>query len=145
VNFLFLKPQTNFELKKNNMKQQTTYLILILVLAHHIAVESQVNWQSGAGGVQWAPACDFNNHDMGSAQIPGEKCGEKCISTSGCSHFAWTNYQGGTCWMKAGGAQKSDAKFNGNYNMVCGIVPSSNPNPNPGPNPAGTRRFVSLT
>ena len=45
--------------------------------------------------------------------------------------------------MKTGNVQKSDAKFNGNYQMVCGIVPSSNPNP--GPNPAGTRRFVSLT
>ena len=111
------------------MKQQSSYFVLILVLTHHILVKAQINWQSGAGGVQWAPACDFNNHDMGSAQIPGETCGEKCISTrSGCSHFAWTNYLGGTCWMKTGGA-----KFNSDDQTVCGIVPSSNPNLNHNP------------
>ena len=107
-------------------------LNLILALTFHVmVVNAQVNWQSGAGGVEWAFACDFVNHDMGSAQVPGEQCGGKCMSTSGCTHFAWTNYQGGTCWMKSGSVQKSDAKFNNNYQMVCGITPSTNPNPGP--------------
>ena len=44
------------------MKQQSSYFVLILVLTHHILVEAQINWQSGAGGVQWAPACDFYNN-----------------------------------------------------------------------------------
>ena len=101
-------------------------LNLILALTFHVmVVHAQVNWQSGAGGVQWAFACDFVNRDMGSAQVPGDQCGGKCMSTSGCTHFAWTNYQGGTCWMKSGSVQKSDAKFNNNYQMVCGITQSS--------------------
>ena len=111
--------------------QINLYLTLFLNGALIQVIYGQVNWQQGAGGVQWAFACDFDNHDMGSARVPGEQCGEKCIGTSGCSHFAWTNYLGGTCWMKTGNVQKSDAKFNGNNQMVCGIVPSSNPSPGP--------------
>ena len=107
--------------------QLNLYLSLFFDVAFIQVVFSQVNWQQGAGGVQWAPACDFyNNRDMGSARVRGEQCGEKCIDTSGCSHFAWTNYLGGTCWMKTGNVQKSDAKSNGNNQMICGIVPSSN-------------------
>ena len=90
-----------------------------------------INWQTGAGGVQWAQSCDFKNQDLSSAQVSADKCGEKCMSTSGCTHFSWTNYQSGTCWMKKGGAQKSDAIANNNSGMLCGIVPSS-PNPSPG-------------
>ena len=59
-------------------------LLLNLILAltfHGIIVNAQVNWQSGAGGVQWAFACDFDNHEMGSAHVPGEQCGGKCMST----------------------------------------------------------------
>ena len=113
------------------------YLLSLLVLTLVIQVTyGQINWQAGAGGVQWAFACDFVNNDMGSAQVPGEQCGGKCMSTNGCTHFAWTNYQGGTCWMKSGGVQKSDAKYNGNNGMVCGITPSS-PGPNPGPSSPG--------
>ena len=82
-----------------------------------------INWQTSAGGVQWAQACDFKNQDLSSAQVSAEKCGEKCMSTNGCTHFSWTNHQGGTCWMKKGGAQKSDAIANNNSGMICGILP----------------------
>jgi len=110
--------------------KQALNLILALTL-HAMAVQAQLNWQTGAGGVQWAFACDFFKQDMGSARVSGEQCGGKCMSTSGCTHFAWSDYQDGTCWMKYGSVQKSDAKFNNNYKMVCGITPSTNPNPGP--------------
>jgi len=114
------------------MKQKNFNLLLVLILTFQIVVHAQINWRSGAGGVSWAFACDFVDHDMGSAQVPGEQCGEKCMSTSGCTHFAWTNYQGGTCWMKSGSVQQSDAVYNGNNGMICGINPTSNPSPNGG-------------
>ena len=44
------------------------------------------------------------------------------MSTQGCTHFTWTNYNGGTCWMKYGPARKTDAFYTGNNSMVCGIV-----------------------
>jgi hypothetical protein len=33
--------------------------------------------------------------------------------------------------MKSGSVRKSDAKFNNNYQMACGITPSTSFNPNP--------------
>jgi exo-beta-1,3-glucanase (GH17 family) len=106
--------------------KQALNIILALTL-HVMVVHAQINWRSGAGGVEWAVACDFVNHDMGSAQVPGDQCGGKCMSTSGCTHFSWTPGNPGTCWMKSGSIQKSDAKFNNNDKMICGITPSSNP------------------
>jgi hypothetical protein len=87
-----------------------------------------INWQPGEGGVSWALGCDFVNNEMGSAQVSGEKCGMTCIKTNGCTHFAWNNFNGGTCWMKKSSSiQKSNAIFNGDYNRVCGILPASQP------------------
>ena len=107
------------------------FILLVLIGAMmQTMVLGQINWQTGGGGVQWAQACDFKNRDLSSAQVSSEKCGDKCLSTSGCTHFSWTNLQGDTCWMKRGGAQKSDAIANNNSVMICGIVPSS-------PNPSG--------
>jgi hypothetical protein len=74
--------------------KQVLNLILALAL-HDLVVNAQVNWQSDAGVVQWAFACDFDNHDLDSAQVPGEQCCGKCMSTSVCTHFAWTIYEGG--------------------------------------------------
>jgi hypothetical protein len=67
---------------------------------------------------------------MGSAQVPGEQCGNKCMSTSGCTHFSWTPGNPGTCWM-SGSVQKSDAQLKNNDRMICCIAPSLNPNPGP--------------
>ena len=107
-------------------KMNLFYLLSLLILTLIIQVAfGQINWQAGAGGVQWAFACDFVNNDMGSAKVPGEQCGGKCMSTNGCTHFAWTNYQGGTCWMKSGAVQYIDAVFNGNNGMICGISPAN--------------------
>ena len=82
-----------------------------------------IEWRDGSNGVVWALACDFPGNDLSSAHVAGEQCGDTCINTSGCTHFAWSDYEGGTCWMKSGSVKKSDAKANDNTQMVCGIVP----------------------
>jgi beta-glucanase (GH16 family) len=61
---------------------------------------------------------------MGSAQVSGEKSGLTCINTNGCTHFTWNAFNGRTM-KKSSSIQKSNAIFNGNYNMVCGILPAS--------------------
>ena len=99
-------------------------LFIFLSFLIHTIVHAQINWQAGAGGVQWAQACDFLDSDMGSALVSGDQCGNKCLSTTGCTHFAWTSNPN-TCWMKSGAVQKSDAKSNTNFAMICGIVPLS--------------------
>jgi len=58
-------------------------------------------------------------------QVPADQCGLTCVHTRGCTHFAWTDFEGGTCWMKNGPAQKSDAHPTNNPDMVCGIIRTS--------------------
>lgn len=112
-------------MKRNNFKTEIYALFLILLSSLNSSY-GQIDWQlSSIDGVSWALACDFTNNDLSSAKVPGEKCGETCLKTYGCTHFTWNNYEGGTCWMKTNLVSKNDAKFTNNYNMVCGLVPSS--------------------
>ena len=94
------------------------YFILIQVLAIHKAYS--INWQPGS----WAFGCDFSGQDLSNVRVTGSQCGGTCASTSGCTHFTWTTYQGGTCWMKSGSVSKSDAYPTSDQTMVCGIVSS---------------------
>ena len=81
-----------------------------------------VTWQNG----DWAFGCDFKGNDLSNARVSGDKCGQTCVSTSGCTHFTWTTYNGGTCWMKKGPISKSNAFDTGNKTMVCGVVSGKN-------------------
>jgi len=74
----------------------------------------------------WAENCDFSGNDMGNANIQGEQCGSKCAQTSGCTHFTWTKYNGGTCWMKRNPMSKDLAKGSNEYS-VCGVMKTSSP------------------
>ena len=98
------------------------FLIVITLMVSSIMCA--VDWQPG----DWAFACDFRSSDLTNAQIRGEDCGGRCAATSGCTHFTWTNFNGGTCWMKSGSVSKSDAFSTDDYTMVCGILTNSNPN-----------------
>ncbi|CAF4575135.1 unnamed protein product [Rotaria sp. Silwood2] len=93
-----------------------TFLVVNILNLDH--VKCNVNWN----GNNWAMSCDFWGKDLYSVQISGEHCGGKCAQTPGCTHFAWTKYNGGTCWMKTGGASKSDAFATSDPNMVCGVI-----------------------
>ena len=79
---------------------------------------SGINWN----GNNWANGCDFPGNDLSNAQIASSACGGRCASTSGCTHFAWTTYNGGTCWMKYGPATQQNAVSTGDQTMVCGIT-----------------------
>jgi hypothetical protein len=94
------------------------FLIVISLMVSSIMCA--VDWKPG----DWAFACDFRGGDLANAQIRGEDCGGKCAATSGCTHFTWTNWNGGTCWMKSGSVSKSEAFSTGDMSMVCGIVSS---------------------
>ena len=85
---------------------------------------SQNIWQPGDGGVMWATACYWENNDIGSQKGAPEDCGNTCLTTSGCTHFTWTFYNGGTCWLKGGFVEKSDAKFTSDSSTLCGLTPT---------------------
>lgn len=76
------------------------------------------NWN----GNDWAPSCDFKGRDMGQARVPADQCGPTCARTNGCSHFTWTTFNGGTCFMKTGAVSKLDAFTTSDPAMLCGVV-----------------------
>ncbi|UJR16201.1 hypothetical protein I4U23_003111 [Adineta vaga] len=77
-------------------------------------------------GRNWAMACDFHGNDLSNVRSPGRLCSTKCAQTSRCTHYAWNNWNGGTCWMKSGRVSKSDAFSSSDQTMVCGVL-SENP------------------
>lgn len=91
---------------------------LAVVLCCIGLITCSINWN----GNNWAFGCDFTGNDLSDAKVPGEKCSEKCAQTSGCTHYSWTSYNGGTCWMKKGSVSKNDAVTSWNPDMVCGIL-----------------------
>ncbi len=109
------------------MQVSTSLLISILVSLATICpvsariVKRAVNWN----GNHWAFRCDFRGRDLGNAQVRGEDCGGRCAQTQGCTHFTWTGWNGGTCWMKYGTVSKNDAYETGDPNMVCGVISGS--------------------
>ncbi|KAJ3115498.1 hypothetical protein HK100_001324 [Physocladia obscura] len=62
---------------------------------------TSISFQVGNNGaVQWAMGCDWPNGDIASVIDTGANCGTDCVNYSGCTHFTWTEYNGGTCWLK---------------------------------------------
>jgi hypothetical protein len=95
-------------------------LIVLLTISSLLAsvVVGDINWN----GQNWAMGCDFRGNDLSNVRSPGEHCSQKCAQTSRCTHFAWNNWQGGTCWMKSGSVSKSDAFSTSDRNIVCGVL-----------------------
>ncbi|KAJ3130932.1 hypothetical protein HK100_007158 [Physocladia obscura] len=60
-----------------------------------------ITFQSGNNGlVMYALNCDWTGGDIGSTLDTGAECGLDCVNFSGCTHFTWSSYNGGTCWFK---------------------------------------------
>ena len=95
-------------------------LTLFLILSFSFA--NAIDWN----GNNWAFGCDFDDHDLSNAQISGAECGQKCVDTDGCTHFTWTTYNGGTCWMKSGSVTEADAFETNDHTYTCGIIKPSN-------------------
>jgi hypothetical protein len=85
---------------------------------------SGINWLQGAQ--VWAMGCDFYNSDLTNVQTSGEQCGNTCDANSQCTHFTWTNYNGGTCWLKSGQVSKLDAFHSSDPSSLCGFADRAN-------------------
>ena len=74
------------------------------------------------GGKGWAKGCDFDGGgDFESVQVPSTRCADTCVQYERCTHYTWTDYLGGTCWLKEGAVEKADA-FQSDPRMMCGGV-----------------------
>jgi beta-glucanase (GH16 family) len=71
-------------------------------------------------GFNWSQGCDWFGNDLTSVQAGGDRCASLCKSTTGCSHFSWNKYNGGTCWLKTGQVAVSSAIVNLDQSFVCG-------------------------
>ena len=81
-------------------------------------IDAAVNWN----GNNWALGCDFSGNDLKNVQTSSDRCGGTCAQTKGCTHFAWSNHNGGTCWMKQGSVSRNNAFQTSDQSMVCGVM-----------------------
>ncbi|KAH7469026.1 uncharacterized protein KRP23_10466 [Phytophthora ramorum] len=80
-------------------------------------------FQLGSGGrVMWENNCDFTGNDYRSLRGIPAMCGDVCADDSTCTHWSWTNYNSGTCWLKKGARSAKVSKWATN----CGYVTSRN-------------------
>ncbi|KAE9048573.1 hypothetical protein PR003_g13328 [Phytophthora rubi] len=84
-------------------------------------VPTAAGFQLGSGGrVMWENNCGFNGNDYRWMSGIPDVCGDVCASDSTCTHWMWTNYNGGVCWFKTG---TRSAKIS-NTGTNCGYVVS---------------------
>ncbi len=93
--------------------------ILILLFLQFFLIDC-IEWEPE----NWARRCDFTTSVLTTSQVKAEECGGLCSMTQGCTHFTWTRYYGGTCWMRQGFVSRSDA-IESNDDGICGIIISS--------------------
>lgn len=81
-------------------------------------------------GIQWNEnigiGCDFVNNDLSNARTSSEDCFQRCNQTISCTHFTWTIWNGGTCWMKKGIVYKGDAFSTTDSSIICGVLHDDN-------------------
>jgi hypothetical protein len=83
-----------------------------------------INWN----GNNWAESCDFSTPSFSAIETNRDNCYTECLMNSECSHYVWSNYKYGTCWLKSGYIKRSDAILNDDFFMICGIVDENNKN-----------------
>ena len=77
--------------------------------------------------VEWninntAVSCDFQNNDLSNNQTVQADCSTLCSKTPLCTHFTWSQYSDGTCFMKKGNVSRQDAFRTNDSTMICGII-----------------------
>ncbi|GAB9465969.1 hypothetical protein Gpo141_00003355 [Globisporangium polare] len=76
-------------------------------------------WQPGSDGkAQWDFRCDFQAQDLLNQQAESVRCGDICDYVAGCTHWTWTTYLGGTCWLKHGSTNRVYTSADAN----CGFI-----------------------
>jgi hypothetical protein len=77
------------------MLKQLFIFLLLFYLAQSVEWKYERNER-----ISWSFACDFKGQDLRNIQSNAEYCGPYCAGISECTHFTWTTWNGGTCWLK---------------------------------------------
>ncbi|RNA02694.1 SCP-like extracellular [Brachionus plicatilis] len=89
-------------------------------------IENKVKWDYDTKvKFNWAMDCDWKDNNLTNKITAPELCGSECAQTPRCTHFTWSDYLGGTCWMKQGFVTKTNVISKPNSNFVCGFIFSS--------------------
>ena len=81
--------------------------------------DTRIDWQ----GKNWAHSCQFaDNNLLLEKTSNAETCEEKCHLTPSCTHYSWSDWENGTCWLKNGPVNRCIARFNGANATRCGFV-----------------------
>jgi len=104
-------------------------------------VEGTIAW-TASGQVTWALNCDWTGGDIGSQLTTGDQCGGACQARSGCDHFTWTSFNGGTCWFKHFTNNPSAVETSSG---VCGYLPSGSSTTTTTAPPATTKSPTGLS
>lgn len=72
--------------------------------------------------------CDFRENNLKNERTKAEECGPRCRATNDCTHFTWTSWEQGTCWMKRNSVSKNDAFEKNTDNAVCGVLDNGQAN-----------------
>ncbi|KAL3662912.1 hypothetical protein V7S43_011860 [Phytophthora oleae] len=103
------------------MPRVSSFSLIAAIAMAASVIPSSLGFQSGSGGrVMWENNCDFYGNDYRSLQAIPDVCGDVCVGDTTCTHWAWNNYNGGTCWFKSGAYKSKTNKWGTN----CGYVVS---------------------
>ncbi|KAJ3122165.1 hypothetical protein HK098_003083 [Nowakowskiella sp. JEL0407] len=88
-------------------------------MPHNVTLSKRgINWQPQL----WATGCDWTGGDIYHIKKSSSECGGFCAQSYGCTHFTWSSYNGGMCWMKGGPVYPEEAIYTGDQSMVCGYM-----------------------
>ncbi|KAJ3306500.1 hypothetical protein HDV03_005110 [Kappamyces sp. JEL0829] len=73
----------------------------------------------------FAAGCDFVGQDLANYNVLSGDCPSLCVNVDTCTHWSWTPYQNGTCWLKSGPASASTAVASSTAGIMCGLLPPS--------------------
>ena len=104
------------------MRMNENSLPADLVVDYIRVYEPRINWKIDEHQIICALGCDFSNNDLKNVKINEKDFGLKCKSTNKCTHFSWSDFNGGTCWMKMGNVSKRKSIVSSNFSAVCGLV-----------------------
>ncbi|TDH68169.1 hypothetical protein CCR75_008962 [Bremia lactucae] len=97
----------------------STGVVAVLVASSPFHVGSQ-------GRVMWQNNCDLYGNDIKSISGIPDVCGDYCTDTADCTHWTWTQANGGTCWLKNGQTASTSQSWGANCGYIIGRFSDSN-------------------
>lgn len=99
---------------------QTTSVVALFAALAAMVGRSAADYQYGSGNrVMWDNNCDLYGNDLYSVRGIPDVCGDICADDSTCSHWSWSNFNGGTCWLKQ---STPGTKRTNQWGINCGYV-----------------------